>query len=111
RDAGAEVCRHCDFDFASGQRITRTYEKLTREWESGWPYKKRLNLFFILQGLNLVTVIISVSLSGSVPVSIFGGLLNVALQAFLCGSYDRINLDRNTRGQVRLTRTWRFGFF
>ena len=30
--------------------------------------------------------------------------------AFLCGTYNRIDLNRNARGKVRLVRTWYFCF-
>ena len=31
--------------------------------------------------------------------------------AFLLGTYSRVNLARNTKGQIKLTKTWRAFFY
>ena len=36
--------------------------------------------------------------------------VTVGLQAFLCGTYDKLTLDRTAKGKVTMTTTWRYAF-
>jgi hypothetical protein len=37
-------------------------------------------------------------------------LFSIALQAFLVGTFQRLNMTRNQKGKVALTTTWRYAF-
>src|SRR5207247_10289468 len=109
-DIGAVVCVHCGYDFRKQEKAERSFHPIDREWEAGWPFERRLAVFLALQIINVTTLVLSVMVDGSVPVSIFGIVLSVALQAFLLGTYDRVRVRRNKKGQADITVTWRVGF-
>jgi hypothetical protein len=106
----AVVCVFCGFDTSKKEKVERTFHPIDREWESGWPFPRRMALFLVFQALNIGTLVFSLGAGGSVPVSIFGIVLTVGLQAFLCGTYDRVRIRRNKKGQTEITMTWRICF-
>jgi len=107
---GAKLCVHCGLDLTTGQKTARTFEPIHRSWEWGWPHARRLAVFTGLQAVNTVAVVTGILAGSSIPVYLVLGLVFAALQAFLLGTYDRIELTRTARGGVRLSRTWRFCF-
>src|SRR5262249_14475561 len=81
----------------------------SRSWDTGYPLSSRLRLFGLLLVANVVALY-----SGWNSVSL-GTLLSMlagttVLQAFLIGTFDRIELERNFMGKIRLTRRWRVAF-
>jgi hypothetical protein len=106
----AKVCVNCGFHFESGEKAKRSYEPIRREWENGWPLQRRMMVFIILQVINFVTLIISLfNFSPGISLSMI--LFTVGLQAFLCGTYDKLSISRSIKGKVTLTTTWRYAFF
>lgn len=106
----AVVCVHCGFDSEKKAKAERTFQPIDREWESGWPFQKRMTGFLICQSINLVTLIISIAFDNSASVSILSLLFTIGLQAFLFGTYDRVRIRRNKKGQAEIFVTWRIGF-
>jgi hypothetical protein len=106
----AAACTHCGLDLSSGEKVVRTYEPIKKEWEAGWPYQRRLQTFVVLQAINGVTFLFSLIVRGDAPTTFFGLLMVVALEAFLLGTYPRVNLTRNSKGKVQITKTWRICF-
>src|SRR5437660_758077 len=45
------------------------------------------------------------------PTSVGGFLFAVLTQAFVIGTFDRLDLSRTTKGKVTLTLQWRVAFF
>ncbi|MBM4069952.1 MAG: hypothetical protein FJ271_13520 [Planctomycetes bacterium] len=106
----AAVCLSCGFDLRSGKRLKKTYEPISRAWESGWPLATRKMLFAIGQGVMLPMSIIGAISLGS-PLGFIGpwGVFT-AMTIYLLGTCNRVELSRTKKGKVTLTQTW-FVFF
>jgi len=107
----ARVCGQCGFNLETGRKPPKkVHEPLERHWEAGLPLAQRVLLFVILEGAQLGAVALGVTLGAS-PAAFLGSALFISgLLVFLLGTYDRIDLERNRRGRVRLARTWRVCF-
>jgi hypothetical protein len=109
---GAVVCVDCGFNRQTGQKPPRrTYEKVERSWEAGYPFQKRLLIFIALQGSFVFFGVIMVALKGNFGVFLGTWVAFTLMLSFVTGTYDRLDLSRNKRGAVRLSKTWRFCFF
>jgi hypothetical protein len=105
------LCHHCGFNLETRKRPVKVYEELHKTWEAGWPFARRLNSFIICQA-----IVLPMDLVGAVSTANWGGFLTpwlffTLLLAFVLGTYDRLDLTRDKRGRVKLSRTWRFFFF
>ena len=109
-DGEAILCVHCGHDARSNTKAERTFQPIDREWEAGWPFQRRLSLFLAIQVVNVLTLVVSWEAGASVSASLFGILMFVTLQAFLLGTFDRVRVRRNKRGQAEITKTWRVCF-
>jgi hypothetical protein len=109
-DLVAVVCVHCGFDAGTKKKVERVFTPIDRTWESGWPFRRRLTVFLLVQGANLLTLIVAASAGESLPLSIGMILFYVALQAFLLGTFESIRIRRNKKGQVEITSLWRVAF-
>lgn len=89
----------------------RSLKPLTKTWDIGWPLRTRVRVFAALVALNLLALFFSAILLDNFTVAPFTLLCATALLAFLVGTSDRIELNRNGKCQVRLTRTWRVAFY
>ncbi len=107
---GVSVCKHCGTDFEAKKKAERTYESVQQEWEEGWPFQKRISAIVILQVINVVLLLAGLLTVYFSAASFVAVLLLVGLQAFLAGTYDRLNLTRTAKGKVVLTRTRRYAF-
>src|SRR5262249_45972669 len=105
----ARVCVHCGYNYDTKQKKERTFEPVDREWETGYPFRTRLMIFAGMQVVNFVLMLAGAIL-GSAGTAISLTVFSVALQAFLVGTYQRLNLTRNQKGKVVLTTTWRYAF-
>jgi hypothetical protein len=110
-ESDAVLCVTCGFNLETGQKAVKVYEKVERFWEAGMPLQKRLRLFALSQCVLLPLALFGAwwgerPLAFLMPWLIFTGLL-----AFLLGTFDRLDLCRNKRGRVVLTKTWRVFFF
>ncbi|MBI3411439.1 MAG: hypothetical protein HY040_24185 [Planctomycetes bacterium] len=83
---------------------------LAKSWDTLWPLATRRKFFFAMLTLNVVLLPVGWLLFGSLPASLSAVVLNSLLQAFLIGTFDRIDLVRKANGKVSLTRTWRVAF-
>jgi hypothetical protein len=106
----AELCVHCGREQAGTAKAGRTYQSTSREWEEGWPLQLRLRLFVACVVLDVVAFLVLTFTEG-VPPGILGIFPQVALQAFLLGSFDTFGLKRTTKGAVTMTRTRRLCFY
>lgn len=109
-DGHAVVCVHCGYDAQTKRKVGRTFQPIDLEWETGWSLRTRLTLFGALQALNLVTLIVSLANDGSAPVTLFGIAFSVSLQAFLTGTFEKLRVRRNKKGQTEITILWRVCF-
>lgn len=109
-DARAKACVHCGYHFETKTKAKREYEQVRREWENGWPLQKRLMAFMCMQGVNFVLFLLTL-LGGATCVGFFWISVMIGLQAFLVGTFEKLALTRDSRGRVKVTRTWRYAFF
>ena len=108
----ATFCTKCGYNLTTGERTRREeFQPVLREWESRWPLALRLQIFAGCQLINLLAVIVAIAVSGSVIFGFFTFLLQTALQAFVIGSYETIQVKRTSKGTATLTKIWRVGFF
>jgi hypothetical protein len=107
---GAVVCVSCGFDQRRRKKLVRQFEPLARCWETNWPLARRLTVYVCVQGGSLVLGGLVASsadvLWGFLVSWVYAGLL----LAFLLGTYDRIEMTRDGRGRVTVTRRWRVAF-
>jgi hypothetical protein len=107
----AVLCVRCGYDLRTGHKIVKTYKPIDLSWDSGLPLRLRLIAFASAMGLALVVFglfAMLVTEQGWMfvpPWLVFG-----AMMSFLFGTYDRLDLRRDRRGDVALTKTWRCCF-
>jgi len=109
-DYRENFCVHCGFNLKTGEKSKRSFQPINREWENGWPFQKRVTAFFVCQGINLFILIAMSLLTEAYTFSFVTLLLQIGLQAFLLGTYDRLKLTRTSKGKVTITKTWRYLF-
>jgi hypothetical protein len=109
--ADAMLCVHCGSHLETGERVKRVYEKIERQWESNMSLGRRKTIYIVSQAIVLPLMAVTAVLRGEPFSFIVPWLTGSILLAFLLGTYDRINLKRNRRGQVQLSKTWRVCFF
>jgi hypothetical protein len=83
---------------------------VAKSWDMVWSLRTRLKIFGVLLALNVVAAVLSGIIADSVPVSFVTVITTSLLQAFLIGTFDRIDLTRSAKGKVSLKRTWRIAF-
>jgi hypothetical protein len=109
---GSTLCTRCGLDFVSGKKERRTYEPLSRHWETTLPAQKRMFLWGIFQAANfLIGLAVHSQVGGSLSPYIIASIGFALMTAFLMGTYDELRMERDTRGRVMLTKTWRICFF
>lgn len=116
----ATFCVHCGQslidDSARPVRKKRSYSVIDETYVQGWSIQTRFALFAAAQLLNVLFTVLSVAAndwkvdSSSVGTGVFVGLMQTALQAFILGSFDTINVHRDERGKAILTRNRRIAF-
>jgi len=84
---------------------------VAKSWDSLWPLATRLKAFAWLLVLDLVAAPLSWFIFGDILASIHTLLGTAILQAFLVGTFNRIDLTRSAKGKVGLARTWRIAFW
>lgn len=110
--AGSVLCVRCGYHLHKRRKIAKTYQPMARVWETNVSLATRLSAFCLCEaafaGLGLTGVF-----WGEADLGVFiGSFLGLSvLLAFLFGTFDRIQLTRDTRGRVELTKTWRVAFF
>lgn len=105
----AKVCNHCGFDFRAGAKVEKKYEPLVRHWEGGLPHGQRVGIYLACQLFALVGLV-TAGIAGELGVAIPSWLLFSAMLAFLLGTYEWVDLVRDSRGKIRLNKGWRFFF-
>ncbi len=109
---GSVLCVRCGFHLKKRKKVARTYQPMERVWETTASYSARLTAFCSCEAGALVLGLTGVFWAGA-DIGVFVGafLLLTAMLAFLFGTFDRIHLTRDSRGRVKLTKTWRVAFF
>jgi hypothetical protein len=106
----AVLCVRCGLDLRTRQKVARTYQPLRRQFEPGLPARRRWALFLLAQAAAAPLFLWVALDQGEVALTVFSWLFYTTLLSFLLGTFDRIEVERNERGQARLTRTWHVCF-
>jgi hypothetical protein len=109
-EADAVVCVACGLDMRKGKKLKRTYAPIERSWDLGLQMAQRKLMFIALSLLVLVLGLIFGVLAENWVTSLTGWAIFTALLSFMLGTYFHVELTRDKRGRVRLTRTWRICF-
>jgi hypothetical protein len=109
-EADSVVCARCGFNLETGKKPRKVYEPVERTWEAGMPLRRRVTLFVASEVVVLLTGVLVARLTGSPALFLVPWLLFTGMLAFVLGTYDRVDLSRNTRGKVFLSKTWRICF-
>ncbi len=108
---GAVLCLACGLNQQTRKKTTREYQPLARSWETNMPLGRRLFWWGVLVAMVLAIGALSAALASMKVIGfliswvVFGALL-----AFLLGTFEKINLTRDSKGRVTITKTWRIGF-
>ncbi len=106
----AVVCIHCGHDHRNKEKAERVYSPIDKTWEQGWPFARRMTVFLICQVLNVMTMGVGIFAVDQVAAATTATLVYVFLQAFILGTYPRLRIRRNKKGQAEITNTWRVCF-
>jgi hypothetical protein len=105
------VCVACGFNRATGKKPPRVYEPIERHWEAGMAFRTRVLVFVALDAVIVGSlVLLSFATGVDVPLFAISWVVGTVLLAFLLGTYDRVDLTRNKKGKVHLSKTWRICF-
>lgn len=105
----ATFCVHCGGDLSAGTKKKRAFQPIDLSWESTAPLSLRLKAFLGFQALNAFMVF-NIMNEGANGVALGMVFLNVVMQAFLVGTYDRLTVKRTAKGTATLTKQWRVCF-
>ncbi len=104
---GTVVCVGCGFNVKTRKKLKRTFTPINRVWDADRSLANRLLWLAAAQGFHFFLGAILYSLAGTwMPAIITWPLLTVML-CFLLGTYSRIELVRDERGRVTITKRWR----
>jgi hypothetical protein len=106
----AVLCTRCGVDLRTGKKPVKVYEPVERHWEAGMPLRKRVTIYAVVVGNYFLLGFVATAFAGEIPAFLATFVPFAVLMAFLLGSFDRIDVTRNQRGQIRLTKTWRICF-
>jgi hypothetical protein len=110
-EPGSVLCASCGFDQRTRKKTIRTYETIARSWDCDIPFQTRLMYLGAAQGIHwLLALMLLASGNSAWPFVVTWPFLT-AILCFVLGTYDRIDLDRDHKGRVKLTKQWRFCFF
>jgi hypothetical protein len=108
---GTALCVGCGFNLRTGKKAPKkTYEPMARHWETGLSPATRVGLFVLGLALTLAGGIAAFVLGGSVFLLVASPLGFVLMGGFLLGTWDAIDLTRDKKGKVRITKSWRIYF-
>jgi hypothetical protein len=105
------ACDRCGWNRAAGRKLPKSVPPIARTWEAGWSLQMRLIAFAVCQALNVATAAFIYSVDGRAVTSTGGFLVMVVCQAFVIGTFDRLDMTRTAKGKVTLTQQWRIAFW
>jgi predicted RNA-binding Zn-ribbon protein involved in translation (DUF1610 family) len=103
--ADAVVCTSCGYNLQTRKKAVEVYEPIQRSWQEGWSMSLRRRLFLGVQAVVLPVVLLGAVLKKDLFGWFFPWLVLTAMLVFLLGTCGRLDLSRNRKGRVRLTRT------
>jgi hypothetical protein len=108
--SGARVCVKCGYNRATRQKAKRRFEPMEREWESDRSLMTRIGFFAAAQAFHFSLGLLCLIFFDTFMPAIIAWFPMTGLLLFILGTYDHIRLNRDTKGRVKLIKTWRFAF-
>jgi DNA-directed RNA polymerase subunit M/transcription elongation factor TFIIS len=106
------VCTRCGWHLRRRKKLLKTYQPLARSWETNYSLRTRRTIWGLLQFLAFAAgLAANLALGASWPAFAGSMVLFALMTSFLLGTFDRLDLVRNDRGKVTLTKTRRICFF
>lgn len=105
-----QVCLRCGYNLITREKLKRTYQPLDKSWETGLSFGQRFLVFLSGQAIMIPFAIYASWHERSLLVGLIPWLFSSTVLAFLAGTYERIDLERNHRGRVSLRKVWRVCF-
>jgi hypothetical protein len=84
---------------------------VAKSWDTFWPLARRAKVLAVMLTLNVVLLPLSTFLVGSLWTLAATLIVNSLAQAFVLGTFDRLEVKRSPFGKILLTRTWRIAFY
>ncbi len=109
---GAVMCAACGFNRRTRRKHARTYQPIARVWETDLTLRQRLMWLAAGQGFHWFCAALGVAtgtFDSPWPFVVTWPLLTAVL-LFLLGTYDRIEIVRDTKGRAKVTKMWRVFF-
>jgi hypothetical protein len=108
---GAVLCTACGFNQRTRKKAKQTFEPLARTWTTDLTFPQRLLGLAGFQAIHilLASLMAIVFDKGIAPFFVTWPLM-AALACFVLGTYDTIDLVRDTRGRTTITIRWHFFF-
>lgn len=107
---GDPVCPRCNFNHKTGKHVPKAFPVFDRTWEPGVGLRYRLIALGVCQAMNIVMFLLINQAIEDVPTTLTGWFFIALLQAFLLGTFDRVRIQRTTKGKVNITKMWRACF-
>jgi predicted RNA-binding Zn-ribbon protein involved in translation (DUF1610 family) len=104
------LCVTCGYHLSAGAKVGRSFEPLRRHWEAGLPLRHRLLIFLALQIGGLALFWSFAQPEDDLLIFAISWLVYVLLTSFVLGTFDRLDVSRNEKGQARVQRRWRICF-
>jgi hypothetical protein len=108
---GAVLCTSCGFNLRTRKKAKKTYEPIARSWVTDLTLPQRLLGLAAFQVLHIFLAMLGAFVldTGAAPFFVTWPLM-AALACFVLGTYDKIDLVRDTRGRTTITIRWHFFF-
>lgn len=105
------VCLNCGFHLEKGNKVRRRHKEIRQSWDEGLPRKTRMVLSVILS-IGFVLAGIATSETGHTgPIGAFIMVLIASSQVlYLLGTHGQLELVRNSKGRITLTRKYWIAF-
>jgi hypothetical protein len=107
---GSVLCVSCGFDLRTRRKLKRTFTPITRVWEADLSLAGRLGWFAAAQAFHLVLGLVVFALAGTFTPALVTWPLLIGMMLFLLGTYARVELRRDEKGKVTITKAWRAFF-
>jgi hypothetical protein len=110
---GGVVCTRCGWHLRRRKKLVKTYQPLARSWETNYSLRTRRTIWGGLQLLAFAGgVAVNLTLFDGAWFSfVFSTIGFAVMTSFLLGTFDRLDLLRDEKGRVTLTKTRRVCFF
>ena len=115
----ATFCVHCGWELVGKRKLKsqREFTEIDETFHEGWAPAFRLQVFLALQFVNVLLIALGTVATGQsfkdvshIGTTVLMNLFNVALQAFILGSFETLRVTRDPKGRGTLIKTRRYLF-